>query len=454
MGKLFGTDGVREIANGPLSPELAFKLGRAGAGVIARRQGAPTIVIGRDTRISGDMLEAAMAAGMMSVGARVLRVGVVPTPGVAFLTRDLCADAGVVISASHNPVEYNGIKFFSRDGFKLSDEDEEEIERHVLDEQGNPRYGTSDAFPRPTGCNVGKSVDVQDAQDRYVEFVKETANVTLEGLKVVVDCANGAASAYTPRVLRELGAEVFSVNDNPDGTNINVDCGSTHPEAVARAVLDLGADIGLAHDGDADRLIAADEKGRIVDGDHIMAICGLYLLRKGKLPKSSIVATLYSNLGLVKAFEREGGSVVLAKAGDRYVLEEMQRSGIMLGGEQSGHIIFLDRNTTGDGIITALALLSVVRETERPLSELASWMQTFPQVLVNVKVRNKGGLSDNPLIGDALALARERLGADGRIFVRPSGTEPVIRVLGEGPDRAGVEDAVGEVVKAISLALG
>ncbi|MDI7247629.1 MAG: phosphoglucosamine mutase [Bacillota bacterium] len=458
MGRLFGTDGVREIANGALSPELAFRLGRAGAAVVASkrsaRDGAPAIVIGRDTRLSGDMLEAALAAGMMSVGTRVLRVGVVPTPGVAYLVRSLEADAGAVISASHNPVEYNGIKFFSRDGFKLSDEEEVEIERHVLDGAGNVRSELEDGLPRPTGCNVGRSLDITDAQDRYVEFVKRTCDVTLEGLKIVVDCANGAAFACTPRLLRELGADVVAMSDAPDGTNINVGCGSTHPEAVSRAVVEAGADIGLAHDGDADRLIAIDERGRVVDGDHIMAICGLHLLRQGKLPRNSIVATVYSNLGLVKAFEREGGSVVLTKAGDRYVLEEMRRTGIILGGEQSGHIIFLDRSTTGDGAITALALLCVVRETMQPLSALASWMQTFPQVLVNVRVRDKNGLSGNRAIDEAVARATERLGDDGRIFVRPSGTEPLVRVLGEGPDRASLEQVVGDVARAISEALG
>ncbi|NLG80607.1 MAG: phosphoglucosamine mutase [Firmicutes bacterium] len=458
MGKLFGTDGVREVANGALSPELAFRLGRAGAAVVAAKRGAkngaPAIVIGRDTRLSGDMLEAALAAGMMSAGARVLRVGVVPTPGVAYLVRDLGADAGAVISASHNPVEYNGIKFFSRDGFKLSDEEEEEIERHVLDGAGNMRLEVEDGLPRPMGCSVGRAVDVTDAQDRYVEFVKGTCDVTLEGLRIVVDCANGAAFACTPRLLRELGADVVAISDAPDGTNINVGCGSTHPEAVCRAVLEARADIGLAHDGDADRLIAVDERGQVVDGDHIMAICGLHLLRQGKLPHRSIVATVYSNLGLVKAFEREGGSVVLTKAGDRYVLEEMRKKGIMLGGEQSGHIIFLDRSTTGDGAITALALLSVVRKTGQRLSELASWMQTFPQVLVNVRIRNKNGLAGNRIIDDAIARAAERLGPDGRIFVRPSGTEPLVRVLGEGPDRARVEEVVEDVARAISEALG
>ncbi|MCR4402098.1 MAG: phosphoglucosamine mutase [Firmicutes bacterium] len=457
MGRLFGTDGVRDVANGALSPELAFRLGRAGAAVVAAKRGAtagaPSIVIGRDTRLSGDMLAAALAAGMMSAGARVLHAGVVPTPGVAYLVRELGADAGAVISASHNPVEYNGIKFFSHDGFKLSDEEEEEIERHVLDEAGRVRLDVDDGLPRPTGGGVGKSLEVADARDRYVKFVKSTCDVTLEGLRIVVDCANGAAFASTPRLLRELGAEVVSVSDVPDGTNINVDCGSTHPDAVCRAVLETKADIGLAHDGDADRLVAVDERGQLVDGDHIMAICGLYLLRQGRLPQKTIVATVYSNLGLVKAFEREGGSVVLAKAGDRYVLEEMRKRGVVLGGEQSGHIIFLDRSTTGDGAITALALLSVVRKTGLRLSELASWMQTFPQVLVNVRVRDKNGLVGNGVIDSAIARAAARLGSDGRIFVRPSGTEPLVRVLGEGPDREAVEEVVRDVAKVIGDAL-
>jgi len=458
MGRLFGTDGVRDVANGALSPELAFKLGRAGAAVVAAKRGkgngAAAIVVGRDTRLSGDMLEAALTAGMMSVGARVLRVGVVPTPGVAFLVRNLGADAGAVISASHNPVEYNGIKFFSHDGFKLSDDEEDEIERYTLDRDGNVRLEIEDSLPRPTGCSVGSAVDVIDAQDRYVDFVKRTCDVSLEGLRIVVDCANGAAFAITPRLLRELGADVITINDTPDGTNINVGCGSTHPEAVCRAVQEVGADLGLAHDGDADRLIAVDETGRVVDGDHVMAICGLHLLRQGKLPFKSIVATVYSNLGLVKAFEREGGTVILTKAGDRYVLEEMRNRGIVLGGEQSGHIIFLDRSTTGDGAITALALLSVLRKTGQRLSELAAWMQTFPQILVNVKVRDKSELTGNAAIEGAIARAAERLGNDGRIFVRPSGTEPLIRILGEGPDREVVQEVVEDVARAISEALG
>jgi phosphoglucosamine mutase len=451
MARLFGTDGVRGIANTFLSPELAFTLGRVGTGIIARRlRRQPTIIVGCDTRLSGDMLEAAVASGIASVGGQAVTIGVIPTPGVAFLVRDLPADAGIIISASHNPMEYNGIKFVSGDGFKLSDEEEQEIEEYIsFDEQGIVRFGVYDDFPRPAGGGVGKICRLQNAGERYMRYAKSTVNVSLEGLKVVVDCANGAASSYTPRLLEDLGAHVITVNDKPDGTNINLKCGSIHPQVIGELVVRTGADLGLAHDGDADRLIAVDERGHVVNGDHIMAICGLDLLRKGKLPKKTIVATVYSNLGLVKTFKREGGNVVITQNGDRYVLEEMRKLGVVLGGEQSGHIIFLDRNTTGDGIITALALLSVLRTTGQRLSELASWMEVYPQTLVNVEVSNKESFFSNSRVGRAIERANALVGEEGRIFVRPSGTEPLIRVLGEGADEAMVRTAVSEVVKVV-----
>jgi phosphoglucosamine mutase len=456
MARLFGTDGVREIANRFLSPELAFALGRAGAGIIARRLGTrPTIIVGRDTRLSGDMLEAAVISGITSVGGHAVNLGVIPTPGVAFLVRDLEAHAGIIISASHNPMEYNGIKFISGDGFKLSDEEELEIEKHVVfDERGMLCLNTCDEFPRPVGNDVGRVSCLQDAGERYVRHAKSTVNVTLEGLKVVVDCANGAASSYTPRLLEDLGAHVIAINDKPDGTNINERCGSTHPQVLAELVVEKGADLGLAHDGDADRLIAVDETGNVVDGDHIIAICGLDLLRRGMLPHNTVVATVYSNLGLSRTFAREGGRVVITQNGDRYVLEEMRKSGAILGGEQSGHIIFLDRNTTGDGIITALALLSVLRTTGGRLSELASWMEVYPQVLMNVIVNDKQGLFSSSAISRAIRQAEELLSEDGRIFVRPSGTEPLVRVLGEGPEESLVKAAVSEVAKVIQEELG
>jgi phosphoglucosamine mutase len=456
MARLFGTDGVREIANAFLSPELAFVLGRVGAGIIARRLGkSPTVVVGRDTRLSGDMLEAAVVAGIASVGGQAVNIGVIPTPGVAFLVRDLPADAGIIISASHNPMEYNGIKFISGDGFKLSDEEELEIEKHIaFYEQGTLSFDTHDDFPRPVGNSVGRVSRLQDAGERYLVHAKSTVDVGLEGLKVVVDCANGAASLYTPRLLKDLGVHVTAINDKPDGTNINARCGSTHPQVLAEIVVETGADLGLAHDGDADRLIAVDEKGNLVDGDHIMAICGLDLLRRGMLPRNTIVATVYSNLGLSKTFAREGGNVVITQNGDRYVLEEMRKLDVILGGEQSGHIIFLDRNTTGDGIITALALLSVLRRIGGRLSELASWMDVYPQVLVNVNVTDKQGVFSNSAINQAIEQAQALMNKDGRIFVRPSGTESLVRVLGEGPEESVVRAVVSEVARVIQEELG
>jgi len=456
MARLFGTDGVREIANTRLSPELAFVLGRVGTGIIARRLGTrPTVIVGRDTRLSGDMLEAAVVAGIASVGGYAVNTGIIPTPGVAFLVRDLQADAGIIISASHNPMEYNGIKFISGDGFKLSDKEELEIEKHVIShEKGRLCFDTSDVFPRPSGNDVGRVFQLEDAGERYIRHAKSTVSVTMEGLKVVVDCANGAASSYTPRLLQDLGADVIAIDDKPDGTNINVNCGSTYPGIVSEVVVETGADVGLAHDGDADRLIAVDERGCVVDGDHIMAICGLDLLRKGMLPHNTIVATVYSNLGLSRTFAREGGKVVITQNGDRYVLEQMRKLGVILGGEQSGHIIFLDRNTTGDGIITALALLSVLRTTGGRLSELASWMEVYPQVLMNVRVSNKQKLSSNSAIDRAIERAEALISKEGRIFVRPSGTEPLVRILGEGPEESVVRTAVSEVARVIQEELG
>ncbi|NLS44952.1 MAG: phosphoglucosamine mutase [Firmicutes bacterium] len=456
MARLFGTDGVRDIANTFLSPELAFTIGRIATGIISRKLGKrPTIVVGRDTRLSGNMLEAAVVSGIASVGGQAVNTGVIPTPGVAFLVRDLQADAGIIISASHNPMQYNGLKIISGDGFKLSDEEELEIEKYItLDEQGIFHINNNDDFPRPSGHGVGTVTLLQDARKRYAKYVRSTVDVTLEGLKIAVDCANGAASAYTPELLRNLGAHVIAVNDKPDGTNINVDCGSTYPEVVAELVLETGADLGLTHDGDADRLIAVDEKGRVVDGDHIMAICGLDLLRRGELPHNTIVATVYSNLGLSETFMRAGGNVVITQNGDRYVLEAMRKLGVILGGEQSGHIIFLNHNTTGDGLITALALLSVLRRTGEKLSELASCMEVYPQVLINVGVRNKQDLFSNPRVAQAIKKAEALLSEDGRVFVRPSGTEPLIRILGEGPEETMVRDAVSGVAKAIQKELG
>lgn len=428
MGRLFGTDGVRGIANTELTPELAYRLARVSIPVLAAEAKRPKVVIGRDTRLSGDMLEAAMVAGFCAAGADVLLVGVMPTPAVAYLTRELAAETGVVLSASHNPAEYNGIKFFFRDGYKLPDAVEDEIEKR-LEHDGS-------GLGCPTGGAIGRVYRVEDAADKYVAYAAATAGTDLTGLNVVVDCAHGAASQVAPAVLRRLGATVQVLNAAPDGLNINTDCGSTHPEAMQQAVRASGADLGIAHDGDADRVLAADCRGESVDGDQIMAICALELLRAGSLPGNTLVATVMSNLGLDLAIKQAGGQVVRTKVGDRYVLEAMLERGLKLGGEQSGHIIFLDHNTTGDGIITALQLLRAVRESGEPLHVLAAQMPKLPQVLVNVAAKRKDAIQDSARIADAVRQAEARLGEYGRLLVRPSGTEPLVRVMAEGEDPA------------------
>ena len=458
MTRLFGTDGVRGVANQALTPELAYALGRYGAYVLLQKSAVerPRVLVGRDTRISGQMLEAALTAGINSVGADVLQVGVLPTPGVAYLTKAWGADCGVMISASHNPVADNGIKFFSRDGFKLLDDVEDEIEAVISDAAPGGRLCLSpkDGLPRPTGKDVGRVVVRTDAIECYTEFLKQTISSDLTGLKVVVDCGYGAAYQVTPRVLRDLGATVISLHDRPDGININMGCGSTHPQAVAAAVKEHKADVGLAHDGDADRLIAIDEQGQVIDGDYIMVICGLHLLGQGKLAQNRVAVTVYSNLGVRAALRAAGGDVVITANGDRYVLEAMQKQGLNLGGEQSGHIIFLDHNTTGDGVLTSLQLLAVLQEAAQPLSVLAKQLKKYPQLLRNVPVTNKHDWEKNESIRKAISTATERLGDSGRIFVRASGTEPLIRVMAEGPEVAVVEEAVNAVAQVIDSELG
>lgn len=446
MRELFGTDGVRGVANKELTPLLAYKIGMAGAYVLSRNAKLPikpTIVIGKDTRISGDMLEAALIAGICSVGVDVLRLGVVPTPAVAYLTRELKATAGVVISASHNPFEDNGIKFFSSTGHKLPDEMEIEIESLMKGE------GLKE-LPRPTGSGIGAVKDIKNAEDLYADFVKKTVDVRLDGLKIVVDCANGAAFSLSPRILREMGAEVIPVNHEPDGININKGCGSTHPESVAAKVVEYGADMGLAHDGDADRVIAVDEEGNIVDGDHIMVICGTHLKDQGKLLKNTVVVTVMSNLGLKLRLKKEQINVLETQVGDRYVMEELLKSGASFGGEQSGHIIFLEHNTTGDGIVTGLQLAAVVKRTGKSLSELAAQMTRLPQVLVNVRVTDKKLVMEDAEVNEAIRRGQEVLGEMGRILVRPSGTEPKVRVMAEGPDEAQLQDIVEGIAAVIS----
>lgn len=433
MGKLFGTDGVRGIANSELDGELAFKLGQAGAYVLTSEKHRPKILVGRDTRLSGDMLESALIAGICSVGAEAVIVGILPTPAIAFLTRQYRADAGVVISASHNPVEYNGIKFFNDQGYKLPDALENRIESIILDK--------TEAIPTPTGVDIGRKVHIKNAAKDYADYVKSTIDGDLTGIKVVLDCANGAAYETAPAVFEALGAKVYTLYNKPDGTNINDLCGSTHPDILQNYVLEVGADVGLAFDGDADRLIAVDEHGQLVDGDMIMVICGLDMKERGKLNHNTIVATVMSNLGLDIALRKADCKCVKTTVGDRYVLEKMTEEGFNIGGEQSGHIIFLDYNTTGDGLITGLQLLRVMKRKGKTLSELAGVMQILPQVLVNARVSNEKKndyLLDELIVQEILAIER-KFAHNGRVLIRPSGTEPLVRVMIEGHDVLEIE---------------
>ncbi|HEY8875834.1 MAG TPA: phosphoglucosamine mutase [Desulfosporosinus sp.] len=440
MGRLFGTDGVRGVANSQLTPSLAFRIGQAGAYVLSKAHPHPQILIGKDTRISGDMLEAALICGICSVGADVIKVGVLPTPGIALLTRTLDVSAGVVISASHNPVQDNGIKFFDSTGYKLPDAIEDEIESIVLNKEK--------PWEVPIGGEVGRVIEVTDAGRRYNDFLKDTVG-RLDGIKVVLDCANGAASVVGPIVLQEVGLEVISICNTPDGVNINASCGSTHPEQLQRAVLEHGADLGLAMDGDADRLIVVDEQGNVLDGDFIMLICALAQKAKGTLAQNAVVVTVMSNLGLHLALKEAGITIFQTQVGDRYVMEELLRTGAKLGGEQSGHIIFLDHNTTGDGLLTALHLLSVLKERDIPLSQLASQMRRLPQVLLNATVQHKERLMQEERVLEKVKQAELALGDQGRVLVRSSGTEPLIRVMVEGPDQQKLKELAQGVIDII-----
>lgn len=446
MPRMFGTDGVRGVANSEaLSPELAFALGRAAATLARERSGRRVVgVIGRDTRRSGPMLAAALSAGICSAGGDVVDLGVITTPGVAYVTAHLKADFGVMISASHNPAPDNGIKFFSGDGYKLPDEAEDQLEAMV---RAKP-----DTMPRPTGADLGTIRQSPEAVEAYVEHLVSTGS-PLTGLKVVVDCGHGAAYRLSPEVLRRLGAEVIALNTAPDGLNINDGCGSTHPEALQEAVRAYGADAGIAHDGDADRCIAVDERGELVDGDQIMAICALDLKEKGQLPKDTLVATVMSNMGLELFLRAHGLNLVRTKVGDRYVLEEMLKGGYGLGGEQSGHVIFGALATTGDGILTAVQLLSILARAKQPLSALAGRMQRLPQWLENVRVGRKEGWEENPAIREAIARAEAELAGEGRVLVRASGTEPLIRVMLEGPDMARIRQLAGAIAEVIRAEL-
>ncbi len=428
--RLFGTDGIRgRINRHPMKPENVLRIGMAAAVVLRKEQhGRNMVLIGKDTRLSGYMIESALTSGICSMGMNVTLVGPLPTPGIAFLTRTLRIDAGVVISASHNPFQDNGIKFFSHSGFKLPDSLERRIEELVEDDNLE-RY-------RPKGEEVGKAFRLDDATGRYIEYIKSTLpkGATFEGMRVVVDCANGAAYKTTPWLLRELGAEVISINDRPDGVNINAGCGSTDMAGLRAAVLGHRADAGIAHDGDGDRTLLCDEKGRLVDGDHIMGMCAVDMNETGRLRGKTVVSTVMSNLGLERFLERHGIRMLRTKVGDRFVVERMLDGGFNVGGEQSGHVIFLDFNTTGDGPITAMQVLGLMKKSGKRLSRLASRIKLYPQVLMNVEVEKKQDIRAVPAIDRAVRSAEKRLGSGGRILVRPSGTEPKIRVMLEGTD--------------------
>lgn len=450
MGRMFGTDGVRGVANQELTPLIAYYLGRAYAAYLIRQgQPNPRVMVGRDTRISGPMLEGALTAGVASTGVDVCLAGVVPTPGVAYLVRQAQAAGGVVISASHNPVEDNGIKLFGPDGFKLNDETEDAIEASV-----RRLMGGDDDLPRPVAGGIGRVMPYEDAAQLYTEYLASTVNLDLSNLRIIVDCAHGAAVPIAGPLLRWLGATVVELNVEPDGLNINVKCGSTHPAGLAEAVVRHKGDIGFAYDGDTDRVIAVDEHGQLVDGDRILAICARHMLDRNLLPNRAIAVTNYSNLGLIDAIEAVGGRVVTTQAGDRYVLEAMREHGLTLGGEQSGHIIFLDHNTTGDGLLTSLQLLQVMYEREATLAQLRSDMEPYPQHLVSVRVMQKEGWDENERIVAVVKEAESRLSGAGRLLVRASGTESVIRVMGEARDAKLVQRTVERVAEVIEQELG
>ncbi len=450
MKKLFGTDGIRGVANiEPMTIETTLKVARAAAHIFKRDNNRRhRIVIGKDTRLSGYMLETAICAGTCSMGVDVLLLGPFPTPGIAFITSNMRADAGVVISASHNPFQDNGIKFFAPSGYKLPDEVEKEIERLIFSNE-------IDSI-RPTAEEVGKAYKVDDAAGRYIVHLKNSVpkGIDFEGLKIVLDCANGAAYKVAPRVLTEMGADVITMGVKPDGENINKNCGSLYPEGLSQAVRENGAHIGVALDGDADRAIFADEHGNIVDGDKIMALCALDMQKEGRLKKDTLVATVMSNMGLDIAMKNAGINVLKTAVGDRYVVEEMVKGGYNLGGEQSGHMVFHDYSTTGDGTLTALQTISVMKKTGKPLSELASCMTTLPQVLLNVKVKQRRDLNDYPVISSMISRVEQDLGDKGRVLVRFSGTEPLARVMIEGEDKQRITVMAQEIADSIAQTLG
>lgn len=447
MRKLFGTDGIRGVANiHPMTTEIAMQIGRGIAFQVKDMRKTHRIVIGKDTRISGYMLENALAAGICSMGVDVMLLGPMPTPGIAFITTSMRADAGVVISASHNPFQDNGIKIFSRDGFKLPDKQEADIEALIFSQK-------IDAL-RPVADEVGKATRIDDAKGRYIVFLKNTfpKQYTLDTFHIVLDCAHGATYGVAPHVFEELGAKVTCIGVNPNGTNINKDCGALHPEVMAAKVRELGADIGIALDGDGDRLVVCDEKGKIIDGDHIMAICAKELLAAKKLNKKTLVTTVMSNMGLEVAIANMGGQMIRTAVGDRYVVEEMRKNKYSFGGEQSGHLIFLDHNTTGDGILAALQLLAIMIKRNKSISELATIMDSFPQILKNVRTAQKMDLDQVPDFNQTVARMEQKLGVDGRILVRHSGTEPLVRVMLEGKNQDTIDTMADELCELIRRA--
>lgn len=447
MVKLFGTDGIRGVVNSTLMPELAYHLGRAAGAYFCRKEGEHRFLIGRDTRLSGTMIESALAAGLCSAGVNADLVGVIPTPGVAYLTKKLGYDAGVVISASHNPFPDNGIKFFDHNGYKLPDPTEEEIENLL-------RRIDSEDIPRPTGADIGQIRHMPELAAQYADYVVSTAHTDFKGMKIVTDSANGAASHFMPDILRRLGAEVIATACDPNGININDHCGSTHIENLQKEVVRQGACCGVANDGDADRCLFVDEKGQVLDGDHLMLINAVHMKEEGRLKDDMVVATVMSNLGFRKALEQHGCKTATTTVGDRYVLEEMMKHGYSIGGEQSGHIIFMDYNTTGDGLITAVQTLSILKEKGGPLSAMTAMMDTYPQILKNVKVYSKNGWEENELIQAAIAAGEEELGGEGRILVRASGTEPLIRVMGEGKSLEQLDSVVSDIASVVQQELG
>lgn len=440
LGKYFGTDGIRGVANQSLTPEVAFKLGRIGGYIYSQPDKKAKVLIGRDTRVSGPMYEGALIAGLLSSGAEVMRLGVISTPGVAYLTKVMGADMGIMISASHNPYEDNGIKIFGPNGFKLTDDDEAKIEE-LMDAE--------DTLPRPIGAEIGSISNYYEGSQKYISYLQETVDTSFEGMNVGLDCANGATSSLAAHLFADLEAETYVIGNSPNGTNINDGFGSNSPEKLQEAVVERELDIGLAFDGDGDRLIAIDETGKIVDGDEIMFICATYFKEQKRLPSNTVVATVMSNLGFYKGLEEYGIEVVTADVGDRYVLEKMVEGEYRLGGEQSGHVIFLEHSTSGDGMLTGIQLLSIMKETGKTLSELASEMTIYPQVLKNVAVDNKEELMSNEKLAEAIKVIEEKLAGSGRVLVRPSGTESLIRVMIEAETEEMCEMYADELVELV-----